>query len=235
MAICKGKFAKKNAVTIVGYSVQPFIRKSVFFAFNFHHFFCGSCYDPQPSITHAVQKRIKLAALCGLLGLVVQEEKLIYRYVITGNKLIENLETWMLPLVLDIGKIVRGNIHFVAYFLVALFAPFSDFFDCCPKSLEVIFLYRSFGHIYSPSYILRFTFLFGYVYIILTVILYNSLFVHNKRLEVFGWPYIIIVKATVGRMNRVWNISLVLKAQGNGAFLKGGYRSYAKMGASQML
>ena len=97
MAICKGNSAKKNAVTTIGYGVQPFIRKSIFFAFNFHHFFCGSRHDPESGIAHIIQKRIKLAALCGFFGLIVREEKLIHRNVVTGDKLIEDLEAWMLP------------------------------------------------------------------------------------------------------------------------------------------
>ena len=59
-----GNSAKKNTVTTIGYGVQPFIRKSIFFAFNFHHFFCGSCHNSEPGIAHIVQKRVKLAALC---------------------------------------------------------------------------------------------------------------------------------------------------------------------------
>ena len=59
----------------------------------------------------------------------------------------------------------------------------------------------------------------------------NSLYVHNINLELFGWPYIIIIKATIGRMNRVWNISLVLKLLKSGAFLKDEYKNYAEMGA----
>ena len=166
MAIYKGKSEKKNAATTIGYGVQIFIRKSIFFAFDFRHFFCGSCHNPESGIAHIVQKRIKLAALRGLLGFIIREEKLIYRNVVTGNKLIEDLEAWMLPFILDIGKIAGRDIHLVTYFLAAFFSPFPGLFDGCPKRLKVIFWYRSFCYINSPNYILQFTFLLGYVYTI---------------------------------------------------------------------
>ena len=171
MAIYKGKSVKKNAVTTIGYGAQLFIRKSIFFAFNFHHFFCGSSHDSEPGIAHIVQERVKLAALRGFFGLIVREEKLIHRNVVTGNKLIKDLEAWMLPFILDIGKIAGRDIHLVTYFLAAFFSPFPSLFDCCSKRLKVVFWYRSFCHINSPNYILRFTFLFGYVY---TCLLYTS-------------------------------------------------------------
>lgn len=107
MEYTREKSAKKNAATTVGYGVQIFIRKSIFFAFNFNHFFCGSCYNLESGIAHNVQKRVKLAALCRFFGLIVQEERLIHRNVVTGNKLIENLEAWILPFILNIGKIAR--------------------------------------------------------------------------------------------------------------------------------
>lgn len=174
MATIKGKSAKKNAATTIGYGVQTFIRKSIFFAFNVHYFFCGSCHDPESGITHIVQKRIKLAALRGLLGFIIGEEKLIYRYIVTGNKLIENLEARMLPFILNIGKIAGRDIHLVTYFLAAFFSPFPGLFDGCSKRLKVIFWYRSFCYINSPNYILQFTFLLGYVYIIPLIDLNNS-------------------------------------------------------------
>lgn len=174
MAIYKGKSEKKNAATTIGYGVQIFIRKSIFFAFNFHHFFCGNCHDPESGISHFVQKRIKLAALRGLFGFIIWEEKLIHRYIVTGNKLTENLEARMLPFILDIGKIARRDIHLITCFLAAFFSPFPGLFDCCPKRFEVKFWCRSLCHLNSPSYILQFTFLLGYVYIIPLIDLNNS-------------------------------------------------------------
>ena len=174
MATTRGKSAKKNAATTIGYGVQIFIRKSIFFAFNFRHFFCGSCHDPESGIAHIVQKRIKLAALRGLLGFIIREEKLIHRYIVTGNKLIENLEARMLPFILNIGKIARRNVHLIAYLLATFFAFFTSRLNCCPKRFEVKFWYRSLCHLNSPSYILRFTFLFEYVYTVPLYDLYNS-------------------------------------------------------------
>ena len=175
MATTRGKSAKKNAVTIIGYGVQPF-RKSIFFAFNFHHFFCGSRHDSEPGIAHIVQKRVKLATLRGFFGLMVREEKLIHRNAVPGNKLLENLEAWMLPFILNIGKITRRNKHFVAYLLTTFFALFTSRLNCCPKRLEVIFWYRSLCHHNSPNYILQFTSAFRYVYSIHIITLYNSYF-----------------------------------------------------------
>ena len=142
MAIYKGKSEKKNAATTIGYGVQIFIRKSIFFAFNFRHFFCGSCHDAESGIAHIVKKCIKLAALRGLLSFIIREEKLIHRYIVTGNKLIENLEARMLPFILDIGKIARRNVHLIAYLLATFFAFFTSRLNCCPKRFEVKFWYR---------------------------------------------------------------------------------------------
>ena len=56
-----------------------------------------------------------------------------------------------------------------AYFLAALLSCCPRCFYCLPESLEVIFFYWSFCHIHSPSYILLFPFLVGYVYILPTM------------------------------------------------------------------
>ena len=79
-----------------------------------------------------------------------------------------------LPLVLNIRKVMRTKIYFVAHLFPALLAPVPGCFDCFPKSLEVIWLYWSFCHDYSPYYILFFTFLLGYIYTILSVSQNNS-------------------------------------------------------------
>ena len=139
MAICKGKFAKKNAVTTIGYGAQLFIRKSIFFAFNFHHFFCGSCHNSEPGIAHIVQERVKLAALRGFFGLIVRKEKLIHRNVVTGNKLIEDLEAWMLPFILDIGKIAGRDILSSLTFLRLSFRSFRASLIAAPNALKSYF------------------------------------------------------------------------------------------------
>ena len=46
----------------------------------------------------------------GLLGVIIRKEKLVYRYVITGNEVIENLQARLLSFVLDIRKIALGYI-----------------------------------------------------------------------------------------------------------------------------
>lgn len=89
-------------------------------------------------------------------------------------KLKENLQTWVLPVVLNVRKVTRGDIHFVAYLFAALLAPFPSFFYRFPKSLEVILFYWSFCHIHSPDYILLFPFPVGYAYTIPTMHQNNS-------------------------------------------------------------
>ena len=74
----------------------------------------------------------------------------------------------------DRVMVMRCGKHFVAYFLAALFASFTRCLYRCPKSLEVVSWYWSFCHSYSPSYILLFPFLLGYVYTIQSVSQNNS-------------------------------------------------------------
>ncbi len=93
---------------------------------------------------------------------------------LTEHKLKKDLQTWVLPFVLNIRKVARRNKHFVAYFLAALFSLCPRCFYRFSKSLEVIFFYWSFCHNYSPSYIVLFLFSLGYVYIIHSSSLNNS-------------------------------------------------------------
>ncbi len=79
-------------------------------------------------------------------------------------------------LILNIRKVARGYIHFVAYLFPAFLAPFPGCLNCFPKSLKVVSWYWSFCHIHSPYYILLFTFLFGYVYTVPINSLNNSYF-----------------------------------------------------------
>ena len=129
-------------------------------------------HDPQARITHIIQECVKLAALRGLLRFFIWEENLIHRYVITGDKLIEDLESWMLPLVLNIGKAARRNAYLVTYHFVALSTLFSCGLNRLPKSIKIIKRYWSFHLFRSLYYIVRFTF-FGYVYTIPISSLYN--------------------------------------------------------------
>ena len=81
---------------------------------------------------------IKLPPLRGLLGVIIRKEKLVYRNMITSNKVIENLQARLLSLVLDIRKIARGYIERVAYRFAALSVFFSRGFYGCPERLKVI-------------------------------------------------------------------------------------------------
>ena len=92
----------------------------------------------QTVIAHAVKQSIKLPPLRGLLGVIIRKEKLVYRNMITSNKVIENLQARLLSLVLDIRKIARGYIERVAYRFAALSVFFSRGFYGCPERLKVI-------------------------------------------------------------------------------------------------
>ena len=94
--------------------------------------------DTQTVIAHAVKQSIKLPPLRGLLGVIIRKEKLVYRNMITSNKVIENLQARLLSLVLDIRKIARGYIERVAYRFAALSVFFSRGFYGCPERLKVI-------------------------------------------------------------------------------------------------
>ena len=80
------------------------------------------------------------------------------------NKLKKDLQTGVLSFILNIRKVARGNIHFITYLFAAFLASCPRSFYRFSKGFEVIFFYWSFCHIYSPSYILLFPFLLGYVY-----------------------------------------------------------------------
>lgn len=114
---------------------------------------------------------------------LVRENELIYRYFVTGDKLIKDLQTWLLSLVLNIRKVARGDIHIVAYFFAALTPACPRCFYGLPESLEVIKWYWSFCHLYSPYYILRFTFLD-----ISTQFFWVAKIIHNQRLVIIRLP-----------------------------------------------
>ena len=57
---------------------------------------------------------------------------------ISSNKVIENLQTWLLTFVLDICKIARRNIERVAYRFAALTVFISRGFNGSPESLKIV-------------------------------------------------------------------------------------------------
>lgn len=71
---------------------------------------------------------------------------MVYGYVITGYKLIKDLQAWLLPFVFNIRKVARGNVHFVAYFLAAFISACPRCFYGLPESCKVIQRYWSFCH-----------------------------------------------------------------------------------------
>ena len=102
--------------------------------------------------------------------------KYIKNCVISCARTVQHTMTGVLPFILNICKVAWGYIHFVAYLFPALLAPCPCRLERRPKSLEIVLWYESFCHDYSPSCILQFTFLFGYVYTVLLIGLNNSLF-----------------------------------------------------------
>lgn len=101
-------------------------------------------------------------------------------YVITGYKLIKNLQAWLLPFVFNIRKVARGNVHFVAYFLAAFISACPRCFYGLPESCKVIQRYWSFCHNNSPNYILLFLSLLGYAYTVPTISQNNSYYCRIK-------------------------------------------------------
>ncbi len=77
------------------------------FFLDFHNFLCRCGDNFQSVIAHAVQQGIKLTPLCILFSVFVWKEKLIYRYRITGNKLIKDLQARLLTFVFDIREVAR--------------------------------------------------------------------------------------------------------------------------------
>lgn len=88
-----------------------------------------------------------------------------------------------LPLVLNIRKVMRTKIYFVAHLFPALLASLTHRFDCFPKRLKIISWYWSFAvfihHItfYCSSFL-------GYVYIVLLISLNNSYFCPGSSEEI---------------------------------------------------
>ena len=59
--------------------------------FNFCDSLCRCGYDPYALIAHSVKHNVELPPLRAFLGCLVREKELVYRYIVTGNKFIENL------------------------------------------------------------------------------------------------------------------------------------------------
>ena len=90
------------------------------------------------SVKDYQEELIKLPPLRGLFCVIIRKEKLVYRNMITSNKVIENLQTWLLTFVLDICKIARRNIERVAYRFAALTVFISRGFNGSPESLKIV-------------------------------------------------------------------------------------------------
>ena len=58
--------------------------------FGFNNRFRRFRYNVQAIVAHTVKQRIKLATFCGFTYFLVREEKLIYGYIVTGDKLIKD-------------------------------------------------------------------------------------------------------------------------------------------------
>ena len=124
---------------------------------------------------------IRCAAFASIFPLSYPGKKeLVYGYVITGYKLIKDLQAWLLPFVFNIRKVARGNVHFVAYFLAAFISACPRCFYGLPESCKVIQRYWSFCHNNSPNYILLFLSLLGYAYTVPTISQNNSYYCRIK-------------------------------------------------------
>src|SRR5699024_1049387 len=150
------------------------------FVFDFCNFFrcCGN--NPYALIAHAVKQRVELPPLRRFFRCLIREKELVYGYVITGYKLIKDLQAWLLPFVFNIRKVARGNVHFVAYFLAAFISACPRCFYGLPESCKVIQRYWSFCHNNSPNYILLFLSLLGYAYTVPTISQNNSYYCRIK-------------------------------------------------------
>lgn len=145
-------------------------------------YFPGRCgYDPQALVAHAVKKGIKLAALGGFVRCFIREEKLIHRNLKTGHKIVKHLEAGLLPLILDIRQVMRGDIQLVADLFPALVSISTGRFYGLPESLEIVKWCWSLHGIYFPwcfnnpfTYIVLFLFSLEYVCTVLMISQNNS-------------------------------------------------------------
>lgn len=92
--------------------------------------------SPYRSYRQAARRAAAVASFSR--GCLIREKELVYGYVITGYKLIEDLQARLLPFVLNVRKIAWGNVHFVAYFLAALIPACPRRFYRLPESCKVI-------------------------------------------------------------------------------------------------
>lgn len=118
--------------------ITTLLKAYLAFVFDFCNFFrcCGN--NPYALIAQTVKQRVELPPLRRFFRCFIREKELVYGYVITGYKLIKDLQAWLLPFVFNIRKVARRNIHFVAYFLAAFIPARPSFFYRLPESCKVI-------------------------------------------------------------------------------------------------
>ena len=83
--------AKKDCSRHALQSPVSHIVRLVLCFFDFRYLPCRCGYNPYAFIAHTVQQRVKLPPPGGFLRVAVREEKLIYRNMIPGYKVIEYL------------------------------------------------------------------------------------------------------------------------------------------------
>lgn len=122
-----------------GFHLEKYLRRisARFPKKNLRIRFCKA-FEENDRIAHAVKQRVELPPLRRFFRCLIREKELVYGYVITGNKLIKDLQAWLLPFVFNIRKVARGNVHFVAYFLAAFIPACSRCFYGLPESCKVI-------------------------------------------------------------------------------------------------
>lgn len=104
---------------------------------------------------HAIEHDIKLTAASGLFLFPLREKELVYRYVKQGYKLIQNLQTWVLPLLLMDAIYRDAMFRLSANWLQEIPFAFLAALIACPKALKSNFSLFCFI-IISPNHIVYF-------------------------------------------------------------------------------
>ncbi len=113
------KQGKRKTLQSLFKAATLFLAYSVF-VFDFCNLFRRCGYNPYSLIAHTVKQSVELPSPGAFPVCLVREKELVYGYAVTGYKLIKDLQARLLSFVLNVRKVARGNVHFIAYFLAAL-------------------------------------------------------------------------------------------------------------------
>ena len=87
----------------------------------------------------------------------------------------------MLSLILNIGKITRREIHFVAHLVPGLLASVPCRFDCVPEGLKVVLWYWPFAIFIHPVTFYCSSFFLEYVYTVLIISQNKNIFIYTSK------------------------------------------------------